>query len=320
MNRADQVRSREIAESHAHLTGEFFDIQLRLLAHEAQWFRQIVKLDHAGVGTGNGHLAFHVLQVHVRAAALQVEQSLDAYRAHHVAAPQIDARVPADVLQAHTRVVGNNLHIAGDVGDIEIAVAAVRFDGRALGNRNFHVGVHAHAVAGQAVLVVLDGDGVGVAGDLKRHFLIGVVGALLVQAANRPVSGHLHRIGVRAGDASVAAETFQHHARRLRNLLLTLKGKLVALAEHIEPADGHVARPPRVESTDRMQACAEHAQENHQHPFAARNSGARQRFVGGAPEQHLGQPEHAPHDQQERPVFRQIVEQRNVRIQIPRQK
>ena len=103
-----------------------------LLAHEAQRLRQIMELDHARIRAGDGHLAFHVLQIHVLAAALQVEHALHPHCAHHVAAPQIDARIAADVLQAHAGVVGDDLHIAGDVGDIEIAIAAVRFNRRAL--------------------------------------------------------------------------------------------------------------------------------------------------------------------------------------------
>ena len=69
-----------------------------------------------------------------------------------------------------------------------------------------------------------------------------------------------------------------------------------------------------------MHTRAEHAQKNHQHPLARRNAARRNRFVGRRPEQHLGQAQPAPQDQQERPVFRQIIQQRQLGVKIARQK
>ena len=95
----------------------------------------------------------------------------------------IDLHFAADVLQAHAGVVGDDLDVAVDVGDIEVAVAAVRFNGGALGHRDFHF-VGDALVAGDVILIGADGQFVGVAGDLERRILIGAVGAALLQAAN----------------------------------------------------------------------------------------------------------------------------------------
>ena len=121
--------------------------------------------------------------------------------------------------KTHAGVIGNDLDVARDVGDVEIArSAAVRFDRRALGNHDFHVRRERARCPGEPVLIVVDGDRVGVAGHLKGGFLIGTIGATSGpdcewSGARSPSPSSR----IDAGDAGITAKALDHDVRRFRN-------------------------------------------------------------------------------------------------------
>ncbi len=279
-----------------------------------------MELDVSDVWTVDGHASADVFQVDVAATALQVQRAFKIYRAHPPAGSQIQAHSAADVRQAHASALGSDLYRAIDLLDVEVAVAPVRFNRRSPGHSDLHVRRDPRQARG-AILIGADDNGSRVSGQLQRRFAVGPLGVVPVDAANGLVSGHFHAGRVRPGDAGVAAEAFDDHVRRLGAGLFSAHRIVVALAEHIQPAQLDGSREPAAgKAAHNMQRRSEEAQQDHQHPFAAGDAARRQRLLARSPEQNLDRSQNAPQDQQERPELGQIIQQPQIRIQVARQK
>jgi len=129
--------------------------------------------------------------------------------------------------------------------------------------------------------------------------------------------GYFDGLDVRAGNARIASKTLDDYARGLGRGSLGGQRIVVTLAENIQPAQfDPAARQPVGESAYGVQTYAEKAEENHQHPLAAAYAEGRERTTSGRPEQDLEQPQSAPHDQKQRPVLGQIIQQLHLRKNV----
>lgn len=134
----------------------------------------------------------------------------------------------------HARIDAFHGHRPIQVFEIEVAAAAARLDGGALGHHNFQIFLGARA--GKASLVGAHYDPVRVAREFQRRILMGAIRALLGQAANAFPPGNCHLVHVAAHDMRVAAKILKHHAGRPRTGLLHCDGVLKSFAEDIQAA------------------------------------------------------------------------------------
>jgi hypothetical protein len=121
MHGPHQVVAGEFSQVHADLAGQRRHAQIRVGRFEMQRLGQVLEFQVARIGAVDGHLSGDVLQLDIRALALQIQFALQIRRAHQVAALQLDARVAADFVQAHVGAVGLQFHAAVHFADIVVA-------------------------------------------------------------------------------------------------------------------------------------------------------------------------------------------------------
>ena len=268
---------------------------------------EVLELQGSHVGAVDGHLSLDVFQLHVGAAALQIDLALDVGGADHFAAADLQERVAADAREPHVAVVAGQFHVARDVADLVIAGAAARLDAHAAGHGDFQI-VGDPLVVGRAILVGADQQPVALRHDFHRRVLVGAVGILAGPGANHfvAVDGNLLRIS--ADDLDAAARIFKGDAVHARRRAVRGDGVVVLLPEHVQAL--------RVEVDSVLVGLPDHrprdADHDHQHHFAAGEAGV----AVLPPDGDFDQPEQAPPDQQEGPVTRHQVEDRGFRMHI----
>src|SRR5262249_34295243 len=133
--------------------------------------------------------------------------------------------------------------------------------------------------------------------ELEWRYRVSAIRTGLIHAAYGLPSGDLDRTIVRGRNPRVAAEAFNHDQWSLGRRLFDRRGDRIIerLAEDVESAEfNSAAGEPVVKPKGGMQARAEDAQEDDQHPFAAGNAVARQWPVGRCPKQNFRQAQNAP--------------------------
>src|SRR5581483_9829790 len=111
-----------------------------------------------------------------------------------------------DVLNPNTGVIAVDVDAAVDIGDVEVAGAAAGDDGSALRHGDLEVVADARAAV-HAILVGADDVAVALLDDFQRSLLVGGVGVVLGESADRFSAAHPDRAAVvGAGDARVAAK------------------------------------------------------------------------------------------------------------------
>ena len=212
----DEIRRGEIAERHAHLAGKFLDVQVGLLAVEAQRLRDVPELDDAGIGACDGHLAVDILQFDVGSVPLRstgpFTLTARMMSLRRRCRPSLRRRCSGGG-RRHYRRRFRRCPLTSR--DVEIAVRPWASIVAPLGTV-ISISAVTRMVAGDVILIRSDGNFVAVARDFEGRILVGAVGSALFHAADRFVAGDFHQVASRAGDARVSAEAFNDHARRFR--------------------------------------------------------------------------------------------------------
>ena len=174
--------------------GSFSMFRVGRLALEAQRLRQVAELQHARIGAVDGHLPVDASAGRHRRRGLSARTAPLTPVARTTSLRRRSMRASPPMFCSRTPALSELMSTLPATSVMSKSpIAAMRFNARALGDHDLHVGVEAHVPGGNAILIVANRDRIRVAVDLERRVSIGAIRAALIQAANGAMAGDLHR-------------------------------------------------------------------------------------------------------------------------------
>src|ERR1035438_6913248 len=251
-----------------------------------QRLSQVLEIQGAGKSPADGDLPLHVFEREVGALTLHIDMALHIHGADGFAVVHFHAGVAAQAGQAHVSVGASQHDIAVDIADLEIA-APTRIE-RPITSADQQVIAFGHY--------------------LDWRVVVGAVRILPPKTADHFVAAHRNLLRIGAGHLDIAARDVEDDAPHPGGRSLGGDRIVVLIAEDAEtftiPVDAvAVAGPHRR---------AEKADQYDEHHLAT----AEAALPGRAGPGDFDQPQHAPEDEQERPVERENLVDGRLRVEI----
>ena len=232
------------AAAQSEIAGYFLNLKFGLHALEPNGLRKIAEVQFAAPRAIDCHLALNVFEFNIVAATLQLNCALDRFGPNQIAAPNINAKVAAEVLHPNAGMVAINLHSALQVVDLEVAVASSGLDVDAFRKRDLEVRRDVPLLR-SAVLVGADHDRVSLLDDFELSVAIHVVSRVPRHGSHGFAPGDDDVGGVGPGDATIPSKVFKDYTAVLANLSLFLFDRVVeGFAEHLDAVHANSGRRP----------------------------------------------------------------------------
>src|SRR5260370_5489964 len=267
-----------------------------------EWLQKVLEFQVAPERAVYRHRPFDVLDLQVPAAAQHLDHALDIHQSADVAALDFHFGVPPDLVQTNSGIVADDLNSAGQIGDVEIPVAAAPLHARPARHDHFQIR-RQPALLGNFFLVGSHDHTVALHNHFERTLLVDGVGVAFVVGSNRLVARDSNLRRIAPVHAHIASDVVEQDSRVLSDLFLLRYRIVERFAEYFHRSRPDVEWSPRTPELENRGSYD--AQQNQQENLPSRKSARRQRLRAGRVCQYFEQPQHAQTDQQKWPVFRE---------------